>query len=235
MARDSPHTRIETVGAGASAAWVLHPIGPPRVVVIFAHGWKTSPSPVGAAWVEQFRPWLDHLLGRHAAIVFPRYQTGGGTATASSLLANFLAGVRDALTSLGRPSLPVVAIGYSYGASLVMAYAGDAGQEGLPVPAAVDAIFPAAPLPGESAARVPAATRVLLQIGDADTEAGRGGADVFWQQLAGHPAASKRFAVVRSGPRLRAVHAAPKLATEAARADFWAPLDNLIATAEARP
>ena len=71
-------------------------------------------------------------------------------------------------------------------------------------------------------------TRVLIQVGDADTEAGSTGADQFWHLLSHHPASRKRYQIVQSTTALTANHAAPKSTTPAARAVFWAPLDRLI-------
>jgi pimeloyl-ACP methyl ester carboxylesterase len=230
--RASVAAPMVSIGSGASSVWVLRPVGQPRVVVIFGHGWKTAPPSTPTAWVEQFRPWLDHLLAEQAAVVFPRYQAGGDRATSEALLTNFVGGVRAGLVALGRPTLPLIAFGYSYGASLVMAYAADARGHGLLAPDAVDAIFPAAPLPGESTAHIPTTTRVDLQVGDADTEAGRAGADAFRTGLAGRPAAALSYTVVRSSATFHATHAAPKLASTAAQTAFWTPLDRRIAGAE---
>jgi hypothetical protein len=72
---------------------------------------------------------------------------------------------------------------------------------------------------------------VLIQVGDADSEAGSAGASAFWSWLASHPSSRKRYEVVRSSPRLVATHAAPKSAGATARRTFWAPLDHLIAQA----
>ena len=72
---------------------------------------------------------------------------------------------------------------------------------------------------------------VLIQIGDRDLTAGRAGGDEFWSWLRRHPAAKKRYELVRWTPQLVAIHSAPKLATPAAQRAFWKPLDALIAQA----
>jgi hypothetical protein len=212
-------------GSGAAQVWVLRPAGPVRDVVVFAHGWKNAP-PSGSSWVDQFRPWLDHLVAGGSAVLFPRYQLGAGDAQDVERSADLERGLRTGFAALGRPHVPVVAVGYSFGASLVLAYAADARAWRLPVPAAVDAIFPAGPVPGTPLPPLPTPTRVLIQVGDEDTEAGDRGALFFWRWLAAH--VRKRYQVVRSAGSFRATHAAPKLATRAARRAFWAPLDDLI-------
>lgn len=107
-------------GRGAAQVWLVVPRGPVRSVVVFAHGWKTAPPSASYPWVGQFRPWLDHLAARGNAVVFPRYQLGGD-APGPARAADFERGVALGLARL-RLQLPVVAIGYSYGASLVLAW-----------------------------------------------------------------------------------------------------------------
>ena len=127
--------------------------------------------------------------------------------------------------------MPFVAVGYSFGASLAFYYGANAGTWGLPVPRAVQAIFPAGMIPGALLPPLDPSVRVLIQVGDADTEAGSAGADAFWNWLSSHPAPLKRYEVIHSSPQLAATHAAPKSTSPAARRAFWAPLDRLIALA----
>ena len=67
----------------------------------------------------------------------------------------------------------------------------------------------------------------LVQVGDADSEAGRGGADAFWAWL-GARSPLRVYDVVRSHDGFVASHAAPKQTTPIARMSFWAPLDRLV-------
>lgn len=217
-------------GSGAGAVWLLEPRSRPRSVVVFLHGWKVAPPSPSYPWVGQFRPWLDHLVAGGSAVIFPAYQTGGDTQEPARVESLRL-GLEEGFRRLADRGLPVVTAGYSYGASLAFYYAADARSWNLPVPAAVDAIFPAGPIPGAAWPGLPAAVRVLIEVGDRDTVAGRGGADAFWSRLVGRRGASQRLVVVRSHPGFAAVHAAPKLSTPPARAAFWRPLDALIARA----
>ena len=218
-------------GSGTNQVWVLSPSGPVRDVVIFGHGWKNSPPATANAWVEQFRPWLDHLVQGGSAVIFPRYQLGSGDSEDVARLRAYRAGVAAGFAALGRPRAPVVAAGYSFGASLALTYAADARAYGLPVPRAVDAIFPALMISGARLPPLAASVAVLIQIGDRDVTAGRAGGDEFWRWLRLHPAATKRYELVRSTPQLAMTHAAPKSALPAAQRAFWAPLDLLIARA----
>ena len=222
-----PPTRVEgPFGRGAAAVWVLRPHGQPREVVVFGHGWKVAPPSPSYPWVGQFRPWLDHLVREDAAVVFPRYQLGAGDSVDDARFGAYVAGVRTGLARLGRPHVPLVAAGYSFGASLALSLAANAPRLHLPVPSAVDAIFPAGPIPGTPLPPLRPSVRVLIQVGDDDTEAGPAGAAFFRRRLAGH--ARTRYQVVRSTRRLHADHAAPKRTDAAARAAFWTPLDRLL-------
>ncbi|HUY71268.1 MAG TPA: hypothetical protein VMV08_03440, partial [Gaiellaceae bacterium] len=216
-------------GQGTSQVWVLTPSSPITSIVVFGHGWKTAPPSAGYPWVGQFAPWLEHLLGRGSAVIFPRYQLGLGDPQDGERVGAFLVGARTGFSRLGRPAVPVVAVGYSFGASLAFAYAATYRAWRLPAPRAVMAIFPAGFVAGYPLPPLNRSIRVLIQVGDADIVAGASGADAYWSWLADDPASRKHYEVVRSAPGFAATHAAPKLATLAARRAFWAPLDRLIA------
>jgi hypothetical protein len=224
--------RIEgPYGRGAGEVWVVVPDRPVRSVVVFGHGWKLIPPSPAYSWVGQFRPWLDHLAADGSAVIFPRYQLGVGDPQDATRVLDFATGIHTGYALLGRPKVPVVAVGYSFGASLAFYYGANAAAWRLPFPSAVQAIFPGGMIPGAPLPRLDRSVRVLIQVGDADTEAGSAGADAFWSWLATHPSSRKRYQVVRSSPRLAATHAAPKSASAAAQSTFWAPLDRLITQA----
>ncbi len=229
----APAPRIEgPFGRGADRVWILRPNGPVRAVVVFGHGWKQAPPSPSSPWVRQFRPWLDHLLARGSAIVFPAYQLGGDVAEPARVAA-FRAGLQTGFRRLGEPPVPVVAVGYSYAGSLVFYYAAEARRWNVPEPAAVDSVFPVGPIPGAPVSAPPRTVRVLIEVGDRDVVAGRAGADAWWTVLRSDRA-MKRLVTVRSRPGFAATHAAPKLANAAAGQAFWAPLDALVARAVAR-
>jgi acetyl esterase/lipase len=218
-------------GHGPDQVWIVRPATAVRVVVVFGHGWKqTQPSPPGA-WVGQFEPWIGHLAARGAAVIFPRYQLGGDDPTPATIGA-YRAGLSLGFARLAHPARPVVVMGYSYGASLAFYYAANSGQWRLPRPAAVDSVFPAGLISTARLPLLPRSTRVLIQVGDHDQEAGKAGAQGFWSWLTNHPRSLKRYEVVRSRSAFLADHAAPKRTTGAARSAFWTPLDTLIAAVE---
>lgn len=214
-------------GSGPDAVWLLTPRSRPTSVVVFLHGWKVAPPSPSYPWVGQFRPWLDHLVARGSAVVFPAYQSGGD-AQGPARVISLRHGLRTGFNRLPK-QLPVVVVGYSYGASLGFYYAANARRWRLPAPVAVDAVFPAGLIPGAVLPELPKRVRVLIEVGGEDAVAGRGGADAFWSWLSTRRGARQRLVVVRSSPGFAAVHAAPKLSTPPARQAFWSPLDALIA------
>jgi hypothetical protein len=218
-------------GTGGAEVWLVLPNTPERSVVVFGHGWKLTPPSPGHPWVDQFRPWLDHLAAGGSAVIFPNYQAASGDAADATRVRDFAAAIRTGYVRLGRPKVPFVTVGYSFGASLAFYYGANARTWRLPAPRAVQATFPAGMIPGAPLPPLDPSVRVLIQVGDADTEAGRGGADAFWNWLSSHPAPLKRYEVIHSSPRLAATHAAPKATSPAAQRAFWAPLDRLIALA----
>jgi len=232
----TPLDRVEgPYGRGGAAVWLIVPSRPARSLVVFGHGWKYTPPFPGHPWVDQFRPWLDHLAAGGNEIIFPAYQSGANDLADTGRVEDYAAAIRTGYRHLGRPRVPVVVFGYSFGASLAFSYAANARAWGLPVPRAVQATFPAGMIAGAGLPPLPSMMRVLLQVGDADTEAGSAGANAFWQWLSAHPSSRKRYEIIHSTPQLAATHAAAKATNAAARAAFWAPLDGLIAAARSGP
>ena len=220
-------------GTGAGEVWLLRPAGQPKSIVVFGHGWKLFPPSPTRPWVGQFRPWLEHLVQGGNAVIFPRYQLGVGDPSGQATLDAYRQGLGIGFRRLGSPRVPVIAAGYSYGASLAFAYATDARRWRLPRPLAIDCIFPAGPIAGTQLAPIPPSVHVLIQVGAADVDAGRAGGNALWRLLTALPATGKRYQVVRSQPGFVADHAAPKRSDAVARRTFWLPLDGLIALARA--
>ncbi len=207
------------VGPSGAAGATVFESGAPTSVVIFLHGWKD-------VTLEHYLAWLDYLALNGTAVVFPRYQSPAGGDPAKTLPA-LRAGISAALARLQHPHVPVIVVGYDYGARLAFHYAANARRWGLPVPYAVDSIFPTQAPPGMPALpALPGSTRVLLQVGADDTVAGRAAAADLW--TAARPAAHKHYRVVTSTPTLRAGHRAPLVTTAAAQQTFWPPLDDFL-------
>jgi acetyl esterase/lipase len=218
------------IGTGAAQSWLVRSAAQPLSVVIFAHGW-TATDPSGWHLAR-----MAHLCERGSAVVFPRYQRGDYTDSFEGSVAPFRRGLEAAFQRLGPSArrLPVVAAGFSFGATLALYYAAEARRWHLPPPAAVYSIFPAEPIPGVSLPPFPRSTRYVLLAGSDDEVVGRRGADAFWRLLRGHPTSRKQYRLIRTRAGLVASHLAPVLPTPAAVRVFWEPLDALVAVARAR-
>ena len=65
-ASDATARNPTVLGSGARTVWIFAPAGPPRDVVVFAHGWST-PLPSGG-----FSAWIRHLRARGSIVIYPR-------------------------------------------------------------------------------------------------------------------------------------------------------------------
>ena len=209
---------FQSVGpAGAGGAFVLGS-STPDAVVVFLHGWRdvtTGP----------YYNWIQYLAFSGDTVIFPRYQSASGGSPAATLPA-LRSGIEAGLGTIRRKNLPVILVGYDYGAWLAFYYAANAASWGLPEPSAIDGVYPSEPPAGLPAlGAVPAATRVLVQ-----GEPGKRVAVAeLWKHLAGHPAATKQYRVVRAPGG----HRAPLVDTRATELAFWPALDALIGQATA--
>jgi hypothetical protein len=222
---------ITDLGSGANEAWVIAP-GGARSIVIFLHE-RGDPIP------QNYLGWLDQLAAEESAVVFPRYESAA-TRTPRQMLRALRVAMKTAERHLGGlpvtgfgggpiKGVPVVIVGYGYGATLAFYVAANSARWGLPVPKAVVSIFPRlGPFAGIELMPLAHSTRVVLQVGDADTASAKSAANALWRAIERHPATRKRLATVRSGSGFRADHGAPLRITNAAVDAFWAPLDQII-------
>jgi hypothetical protein len=222
---------VHDIGSGAKEVWAFLPSeDPPTCLLVFLHGADPTPA--------RILGWLDHLaLDMSCAVIFPRYQPSA--AATSPALGGLRAAISTGVQHVRRArygferrrspsSLHTIVVGVGFGGSLAFSYAANAQRWGLPVPAAIDSIFPTTGrIPG-GAATIPRSTRVLVQVGDD----GRAAAGELHTYLASHPPSRQRFQTIRSRPGLRAIEAAPLQTTDAAVDTFWAPLDALIDAAD---
>jgi acetyl esterase/lipase len=209
-------------GAGRNQVFLLRPSAMPRSVVVFAHGWTAvDPS-------DWHRVRFDHLCEAGSIVVFPRYQRDEYDTWQGSV-DGFRRGVQIAFGRLGdERRLPVVAAGYSLGGAFVNYYAGNARAWHVPVPRSVLSIFPTERVQGRSAGTPPASVRFLILAGDRDEVVGTRGAKDFWAWLKRHPAARRKYVLIRSTAALTATHEAPKQMTAASTLTFWQPIDVLV-------
>jgi dienelactone hydrolase len=222
---------ITGLGSGPNESWVFA-AGKARSIVIFLHE-------RGDAIPQKYLGWLDHLALEDSAVVFPRYESA-----ASRTPEQILRAVRTAVTTAERhlaglpatgfgggptKGVPVIVVGYSYGATLAFYVAANSTRWGLPRPNAVVSIFPRpGRFPGVTLPPLARSTRVLVQVGDADTASGKAAARDLWRAIDRHPVSRKRLVTVRSVGAFRADHRAPLRTTSRALDAFWAPLDQII-------
>jgi acetyl esterase/lipase len=214
--------RDEVFGEGAQRAWLLHPDGEPRAVLLFLHGsGEVSPAPMAA--------WLGHLRRIGAAVVYPQYQSHAD-APGSTLLDDLTVGVRLALEALGRPELPLGSIGFSRGAHLAVHQAARAADDGLPVARAILGVFPGR-LHGDQTAdltRLPREVDVTFLIGDRDQVVGRWLADHLVSELSHHPPEHVRIVEVDSHQDFVADHEAPMRDEPGSHQAFWRRSESLL-------
>jgi hypothetical protein len=222
---------ITGLGSGANEAWVMAP-GGARSIVVFLHE-------RGDSIPQNYLSWLDNLAAQESAVVFPRYESSRSR-TPQQMLRALRAAVTRAerhLASLpvsgfgGGPieGVPVIVVGHGLGATLAFYVAANSPRWGLPAPSAVVSIFPRpGRFPGIAVPSLARTTRVLVQVGDADTTAAKNAAKNLWLGIRHHPTARKRLVIVHSGGGLRADHRAPLRLTSPAMDAFWAPLDQII-------
>jgi dienelactone hydrolase len=210
--------------SSAKGAWIFHPAGTPKRLVIFFHGQgdETEATPAN------HRPWIDHLVEHGAVVVYPRYEQ----VYSQAILDPAVAGIRSASKRLDLKGLPVLALGYSRGAALAVEYAAVAARQQVPVPDAIESVNPV-PL-GETARIVdlkPLRPRTVLAVIVSEKDPhGADGATLLFQRLedAGFPGGQIELNVAHSHGDFTADHLAPLSDSAAARAAYWAPTDALI-------
>jgi hypothetical protein len=214
----------------ASGVWMFLPAGKPKRLIIFFHG-QGGPA---EATPQNHRPWIDHLVGKGAAVIYPRYEIDYSQAVIDPAVQ----GVQTADKRLGITGVPVIALGYSRGAALAVEYAAVAARHGLPVPDAVETVNP---VPYGETARIVnlkpirPQTIVAVLISDKDPHAVDGSTMLLHRlRDAGFPGKQIELNVAHSHSGFVADHLAPLSASPAARAAYWAPSDQLFAGVKAR-
>jgi hypothetical protein len=209
----------------ANGVWTFLPAGKPKRLVIFFHG-QGGPT---EATPQNHRPWIDHLVGRGAIVVYPRYELDYSKA----VLDPAVEGVQMASKQLVLKGVPVMALGYSRGAALAVEYAAVAAKRGVPVPDAVETVNP---VPYGETARIVnlkpirAKTILAVLVSDKDPHA-IDGSTMLLHRLrdSGFPGKQIELDVAHSHKGFIADHLAPLSAAPAARKAYWKPTDSLLA------
>ena len=128
----------ERLGAGAERAGLCGRASAPRASSCLVTAGALRCPPVSA------RGWSTFALADRSSST--RSTWGAPTRRAPRLRSAFQAGVQSAFYRFVAGSLPVVAVGKSFGGSAVFYYAGSARAWHVPAPAAILSIFPAGPI-----------------------------------------------------------------------------------------
>jgi acetyl esterase/lipase len=212
-------------GTGARQVWVLRPrAGETTSVVVYLHGY--------GAYLpfEWHLEWMDHLLERGSTVLFPRYQPGLDD---PFILTPFdLAdGLRTGFDAIEYDGQPIIAAGFSLGATLALVYAARAREWNVPRPKAVYAVFPVDPILVDIGIDLSTIkdTQVLVLAGDRDDVVGREGPREAFDGLTGLSDTLKKLRTITTTKKLFADHEAPTFVGDpVVRDTFWTPLDALL-------
>lgn len=220
--------------------WIFQPAGAKSAllpVVVFLHGY-------GSIDPSHYREWIEHLVKRGHLVIYPAYQTWGGspsflmTPMARRAVRRGIAILQKRAAEGGpRPDLErVAAIGHSAGAIAAMNLVTD-GVDALHF-RAIMAIAPPDDflLPESDYARVPNDTLLFCVAGADDTESGDAGARKLYRATTQIPADQKRFMVIPRDahgspvifPDHGAAECAPGEATFIDYGIYWRLFDQLL-------
>lgn len=191
---------------GRAPCWLFTPAEPAAVgapVVGFLHGF-------GASEPDRYGGWIEHLVRRGNAVVFPLYQSGpGALPEPAAFTSTALAGLRAGLAELERSGVgspeSLALLGHGTGGVVAAQLAALAGEAELPPPGAVFAVAPGAgvarrfgTLPEVDLGRIPTGTLLLTLAGDADSVAGQHEAQRIYTEATAVPREDKDFVLLRS-------------------------------------
>jgi dienelactone hydrolase len=223
------------LGSGAHQAWLFRPKHrAPRALVILVHGsGDVDPE-------NNMRPWIDHLTAQGDAVIYPRYEVSREHDDRGHVVSNLIAGVRRGAKALNAPDLPVVVVGFSWGARLAMDYAAAARSLDAPAPSSVLSVFPSSVAAGDqfaSLSHLDRSLRIILLVGDQDHDVGNLGAKEILSELeqAGFPPDHVEARLLKSRQGFTVDHLAPLGASADVLRAFWTPADKLVAAARAAP
>lgn len=213
------------IGKGASGVWLYQPAGKPKDFVVYFHG-QGGPKEATPA---NHLPWIKHLVGRGSIVVYPRYEI----AYEADPMQFIVNGVRAATKRVDVANLPVLAIGYSRGGAIAVEYGAVAGEKDLPVPDWIMSVFPAPYGNQKQIIDLSALrhfTELLILVGDQDQIVGSAGAAYLGQRLqaGGFPGENIHVDQVQSHGSFTADHFAPMATSQAAKAAFWQPADDVL-------
>jgi len=218
-------------GSGAAEVWVLRPrSGETTSVVVYLHGY--------GAYLpfEWHLAWMDHLLEKGSVVLFPRYQPGLDDPFVLTPF-DLADGLRTGFDAIEYHGQPVVAAGFSLGATLALVYAARAREWHVPRPRAVYSIFPVDPILVDVGVDLSTIvdTQVLVLAGDRDEVVGPEGPHEAFDGLTALPDTRKELRTIETTDELFADHEVPTLVGDpVVRDTFWKPLDALVEGSRSR-
>jgi hypothetical protein len=208
----------------AKGVWLFQPAGKPKRMVIFFHG-QGGPEEATPA---NHRAWIDHMVDQGSVVIYPRYEQS----YAAAVLSSAIAGVRTAHERLGKPDLPVLALGFSRGGALAVEYAAAAVGKNVPVPDIVESLNTV--VFGEQTEPVDLRplghdTTVAVVVSDQDELGARGAGGLLRRlKASGFPGNQIELSFARSHGSFTADHLAPLEQSPNARKAYWDPTDALL-------
>jgi hypothetical protein len=208
----------------AKGVWLFRPAGKPKRMVIFFHG-QGGPDEATPA---NHRAWIDHMVKQGAVVIYPRYEQD----YASGVLGPAIAGVKTANEKLGKPDLPVLALGYSRGGALAVEYAAASSGHGVPVPDIIESVntvsFGEQTHPTDLRPLAHNTTFALI-VSDQDALGVQGARGLLARlRKAGFPGGNIELNFARSHGSFTADHLAPLELSPNARHAYWDPTDALL-------
>jgi acetyl esterase/lipase len=224
----------------ATGYWLFEPAdpgstpvaGPVPLIIFFHASYGTDPT--------HYRAWIDHLVRRGAVVVYPDFQPlpdglmkmcpTSCPESEHPTLPPALTAIRAALAELENGShVPadltrVGVAGHSIGAVLAAKYAAIAGDEGLPVPAALFVMMPGCECDfANEIGTIPSTTRVIVLVNKEDGMVTEDMARTMWTTMADVPLDQRDYIRLVSDthgqPPLIAEHPLPTTDGD------WDPLD----------
>jgi predicted esterase len=197
-------------GEGDEAYYIYEPAQPaptkPLPVIAFLHGYGgIDPDQ------DNYTAWITHLVRRGNLLIFPVFQapdSRDGTKYTDNALAALKAAVQRLQDGThGQADLSnFMMVGYSAGGVVATNLTGRAEKNGLPVPKALFAVTPGGCAncslfavrnftldPATELATIPAATKMLVLVGNQDVIVGKSAAELIWQNTGQIPAANKNY------------------------------------------
>lgn len=209
-----PTVLVNRYGQGVESYFLYEPARPnpskTLPLVVLLHGYAGVNPAIG------YNAWIAHMVKRGNIVIFPVYQEQLDR-NGEKFTDNAFAAIQAAITRLQdgthfKPDLNAFTIiGYSAGGVIATNLTARAAKLGLPVPKALFTVAPGGcsncsrlaienfTLAGANElAAIPAATRLLVLVGNSDVIVGQTASAIIWQNTKQIPATNKNYVMAIS-------------------------------------